>query len=196
VVMAPVVGKILPKSELRVLATLSFVGFAAVYFMRSHYTTGVDAYTLVLPTLLQGIPTGLFFVPLTAIILSGQPAEKVPAAAGLSNFVRVFCGAVGTSLATTGWNNRAILHHAQLSEQARVHNPLYARTIESLQATMGFTQGQAAAYFERGLNTQAIMLGLNDIFWISGVIFVAIVPLIWLTKPARGGSAATAAAAH
>ncbi len=196
VLMAPVVGKILPKSELRVLATLSFLGFAAVYFMRSHYTTGVDTYTLVLPTLLQGIPTGLFFVPLTAIILSGQPAEKVPAAAGLSNFVRVFCGAVGTSLATTGWNNRAILHHAQLSEQASVHSPLYARTIESLQATMGFTQGQAAAYFERGLNTQAIMLGLNDIFWISGVIFVAIVPLIWLTKPARGGSAAAAAAAH
>jgi DHA2 family multidrug resistance protein len=196
VLTAPVVGKILPKSELRVLATLSFLGFAAVYFMRSHYTTGVDTYTLVLPTLLQGIPTGLFFVPLTAIILSGQPAEKVPAAAGLSNFVRVFCGAVGTSLATTGWNNRAILHHAQLAEQASVHNPLYARTIESLQATMGFTQGQAVAYFERGLATQAIMLGLNDIFWISGVIFVAIVPLIWFTKPARGGSAAAAAAAH
>ncbi len=196
VLMAPVVGKILPKSELRVLATLSFLGFAAVYFMRSHYTTGVDTYTLVLPTLLQGIPTGLFFVPLTAIILSGQPPEKVPAAAGLSNFVRVFCGAVGTSLATTGWNNRAILHHAQLAEQASVHNPLYAKSIEALQATMGFTQGQAAAYFARGLNTQAIMLGLNDIFWISGVIFVAIVPLIWFTKPARGGSAAAAAAAH
>lgn len=45
VLMAPVVGKILPKSELRVLATLSFLGFAAVYFMRSHYTTGVDTYT-------------------------------------------------------------------------------------------------------------------------------------------------------
>jgi DHA2 family multidrug resistance protein len=61
---------------------------------------------------------------------------------------------------------------------------------------MGFTPGQAVAYFERTLNTQAIMLGLNDIFWISGVIFVAIVPLIWFTKPARGGSAAAAAAAH
>ncbi|MBC8735892.1 hypothetical protein F6X40_03375 [Paraburkholderia sp. UCT31] len=29
----------------------------------------------------------------------------------------------------------------------------------------------------------ASMLGLNDIFWLSAVIFIAIIPLIWLTKP-------------
>ncbi len=31
----------------------------------------------------------LFFIPLTSIILSGQPPEKIPAASGLSNFVRI-----------------------------------------------------------------------------------------------------------
>jgi DHA2 family multidrug resistance protein len=54
------------------------------------------------------------FVPLTAIILSGQPPQKIPAAAGLSNFARVFCGAVGTSIAGNEWNNRIVLHHARL----------------------------------------------------------------------------------
>src|SRR6202044_659204 len=95
VLLAPVMAKIMPKSDARVLATLAFLGFSAVFFMRSNYTTGVDTWTLVLPTLLQGIPTALFFVPLTAIILSGLPPEKIPSAAGLSNFVRVFAGAVG-----------------------------------------------------------------------------------------------------
>jgi DHA2 family multidrug resistance protein len=80
----------MPKSDARVLATFAFVGYAGVFFMRSQYTTDVDQWTLILPTLLQGIPTALFFVPLTAIILSGLPADKIPAAAGLSNFVRVF----------------------------------------------------------------------------------------------------------
>jgi len=143
-----------------------------------------------------GIPTALFFVPLTAIILSGLPPEKIPAAAGLSNFVRVFCGAVGTSLATTGWNNRAVLHHARLVEQAGPGNPLYGATLNAIQSTLGFTPEQAVAYFERGLNTQAIMLGLNDIFWISGVIFAAIIPLIWFTKPGKGAVSGAAAAAH
>ena len=196
VLLAPVVGKILPKSELRVLATLSFLGFSGVFYMRSQFSTGVDMFTLVLPTLLQGIPTALFFVPLTAIILSGLPPEKIPAAAGLSNFVRVFCGAVGTSLATTIWNDRAVLHHARLVEQASPGNPLYGAALQSIESTLGFSPAQAAAYFERGLNTQAIMLGLNDIFWISGVIFAAVIPLIWFTKPDKGAASSTAAAAH
>src|SRR5262249_4155018 len=159
-----------------------------VFLMRSQYTTGVDTWTLVLPTLLQGIPMALFFVPLTAIILAGQPPEKIPAAAGLSNFVRVFCGAVGTSLATTAWNNRSILHHSQLTEHASPNDPAYLAALQFIQDTLHFTPGQAVAFFEKSLNTQAIMLGLNDIFWISGLIFVAIIPLIWLTRPVRGGN--------
>ncbi|BAO88229.1 DHA2 family efflux MFS transporter permease subunit [Caballeronia cordobensis] len=194
VILAPVMGKLMPRSDARVLATLAFLGFATVFFMRSQYTTGVDTWTLVVPTLLQGIPTALFFVPLTAIILSGLPPSKIPAAAGLSNFVRVFAGAVGTSLANTGWNDRTILHHSQLVEQASVHNPVFVDAIGSVQGALGGSPSQALAFFERTLTTQAAMLGLNDIFWLSAVIFIAIVPLIWLTKPGIGAGAGAARA--
>ncbi|MEM5365968.1 DHA2 family efflux MFS transporter permease subunit [Paraburkholderia azotifigens] len=196
VVLAPVMAKIMPRSDARVLATLAFIGFAGVFIMRSHYTTGVDQWTLILPTLLQGIPMALFFVPLTAIILSGLPAEKIPAAAGLSNFVRIFAGGVGTSLISTGWNNRTILHHAQLAEQSGATNPDYASALASIHATLGGSTDQAVAFFERSLNAQAAMLGLNDIFWLSSMIFIVIIPLIWLTKPAKGGGGAAASGAH
>jgi DHA2 family multidrug resistance protein len=196
VLLSPVIAKLLPRSDARVLATLAFLGFAAVFFMRSGYTTGVDTRTLVLPTLLQGFPTGFFFVPLTAIILSGLPAEKIPSAAGLSNFVRVFAGAVGTSLASTGWNNRQILHHARLAEQSSVDNPTFVSGLDAVQTTLGGGSHQALAFFERSLDAQAAMLGLNDIFWLSAVIFIAIIPLIWLTKPGKGSADAAAAAAH
>lgn len=195
VMLTPLLGRIVPKSDVRILATLAFVGFAGVFFMRAGYTTGVDMRTLVLPTLLQGIPTALFFVPLTTILLSGLPPEKIPAAAGLSNFVRTFCGAMGTSLTATAWSDRTILHHAQLTEQITVENPLVQSTLESLQNLQGLSHMQALASIERSLNLQAVMLGLNDIFWISGVIFILIIPLIWITKPGKSG-AAGAVAAH
>ncbi|MBN3846811.1 DHA2 family efflux MFS transporter permease subunit [Paraburkholderia sp. Ac-20342] len=194
VIMAPVLGKIMPRSDMRVLATMAFIGFAGVFFMRSRYTTGVDPYTLVLPTLLQGIPTALFFTPLTAIILSGLPAEKIPAAAGLSNFVRIFAGAVGTSLLSNGWNDRTILHHARLTEQTSVDNPIFGEAIAHLETTLNASTPKALAFYEASLNAQATMLGLNDIFWISAVIFILIIPLIWVTKPARGAGAGAAAA--
>ncbi|MGC2943279.1 DHA2 family efflux MFS transporter permease subunit [Burkholderia ambifaria] len=187
VLLAPMMAKIMPKSDARVLATLAFLGFAGVFFMRSHYTTSVDLYTLVLPTLLQGIPMALFFTPLTAIILSGLPPERIPAAAGLSNFVRVFAGGVGTSLIATGWNDRTILHHARLAEQSSMNNPAYTSAIAQLHATLGGGMDQATAFFERTLNAQAAMLALNDIFWLSSIIFIVIVPLVWLTRPGKGG---------
>ena len=194
VVLAPVMGKIMPRSDMRVLATLAFIGFAGVFLMRSHYTTGVDTYTLVLPTLLQGIPTALFFTPLTAIILSGLPPERIPSAAGLSNFARIFAGAVGTSLLSTGWNNRTILHHERLIEQTSVNNPTFTGAIATLENTLGASADKARAFFEYSLNTQAAMLGLNDIFWLSAVIFILIIPLIWLTRPVKGGAAGAAGA--
>jgi MFS transporter, DHA2 family, multidrug resistance protein len=197
VLLAPVLGKIMPRSDMRVLATLSFLGFAGVFYMRSLYTTDVDVYTLVLPTLLQGIPVALFLTPLTAIILSGQPPERIPAAAGLSNFVRVFAGAVGTSLATNEWNDRTILHHAQLAEQTSVNNPAFTGAIANVQATLNASAPKAQAFFESTLNAQATMLGLNDIFWLSAVIFVVIIPLVWLTHPGKGvGAGAQAAGGH
>jgi DHA2 family multidrug resistance protein len=148
----------------------------------------------VLPTLLQGIPTALFFVPLTTIILSGLAPERIPAAAGLSNFARIFAGGVGTSLATTGWNDRTILHHARLAEQSSIDNPIFTGALDAVHGTLGGGSNQALAFFEQSLNAQATMLGLNDIFWLSAVIFIAIIPLIWLTKPVKGGAAGGAAA--
>lgn len=197
IVLAPVMGKIMPKSDARILATLAFVGFAGVFLMRSHYTMEIDSYTLILPTLLQGIPMAFFFVPLTSIILSGLSTDKIPAAAGLSNFVRIFAGAVGTSLVSTGWNNRTILHHARLIEQASVNNPNFVGTIAVMEGTLHSDMPTALASFEAALNSQAAMLGLNDVFWLSAVIFIAIIPLIWLTRPSKSSDAnAVAAGGH
>jgi DHA2 family multidrug resistance protein len=194
VILAPVMGKIMPKSDARVLATLAFLGFAGVFFMRANYVPNLDVYTLVLPTLLQGIPMALFFVPLTAIILSGLPHEKIPAAAGLSNFVRILAGAVGTSLLTTGWSDRTILHHARLIEQANAYNPIYTDGIAQVQSTLHVGAANALAFFESGLTAQAAMLGLNDIFWLSAVIFIVIIPLIWITHPSKEAAAEAATA--
>jgi len=136
VILAPVMGRLLPRSDARIIATLAFIGFAIVFYMRSKYVIEIDTWHLVLPTLLQGIPMAMFFVPLTAIILSGQPPQRIPAAAGLSNFARVFCGAVGTSLASAEWNNRTILHHVRLTEQASVDNPMFNQQIASTQSLL------------------------------------------------------------
>ncbi|HSY28812.1 MAG TPA: DHA2 family efflux MFS transporter permease subunit, partial [Burkholderiaceae bacterium] len=134
VLLSPVVGKLLPKIDARFVATTAFIIFAIVFYMRSRFTIEVDAFALMVPTVIQGAAMAMFFIPLTSIILSGQPPEKIPAAAGLSNFVRIMCGGIGTSITSTIWENRTTLHHAQLAEHTGIQNPAFGQSVQTLMA--------------------------------------------------------------
>ncbi|WP_322045872.1 DHA2 family efflux MFS transporter permease subunit [Paraburkholderia sp. J67] len=197
VILTPIIGRLLPRSDPRYIATVAFVGFAVVFMMRTQFYTDVSHWDIVLPTLLQGIPMAMFFVPLTSIILSGLPPEKIPAAAGLSNFARTFCGAVGTSLIGNAFNNRTILHHARLTEQANPTNPVFTQQMDTVHQSLHLSGNSAYALFNTSVDSQAAVMGLNDIFYISAIIFIAIIPLIWITRPSRSAAdASSAAGAH
>jgi len=197
VICSPIVGKILPKVDARIIVTIAFLLLGLVFYMRSLYTSNVDTWALVLPTLIQGIPIAMFFIPLSMIILSGVPPDKIPAAAGLSNFARIFSGAIGTSIATTAWNDRSILHHSQLTDQANPYNPNFTEFMNSSHSLLGLNTDQSYGLFNSILNVQADMLGLNDIFWISSLIFIALIPVVWITtKPKKVAAGEAAAAAH
>ncbi|QET04281.1 MULTISPECIES: DHA2 family efflux MFS transporter permease subunit [Cupriavidus] len=194
VIGAPIMGRLLPKTDARVIGTLAFAGFAAVYYMRTNFYVGIDEWHIIVPTLLQGIPMALFFAPLTTIILAGQPPEKVPAAAGLSTFARMFFGGVGTSVANVLWNNRTILHHQVLTEQASANNPVFTGQLDRYHATLGLSHDAGYALFDLTVQSQAAMMALNDIFYGAAIAMIVIIPLIWITRPARGGGGMSAAA--
>ncbi|MDC6240803.1 MFS transporter, partial [Ralstonia solanacearum] len=62
---------------------------------------------------------------------------------------------------------------------------------------MGMPNLQANGAIERVISQQAAMMGANDIFWISAVLFIVLIALIWLTRPAKSaGGAEAAAGAH
>ena len=198
VLLSPVVGKFLPRIDPRKIATVAFLVFALVFWMRSRYTTGVDTFSLMLPTVIQGIGMAGFFIPLVSITLSGLPGSRIPAASGLSNFVRIMCGGIGTSIFSTAWDHRSNIHHAQLMEQANAYNPNFTASMQQFGAA-GFNQSQGYGLFNSMATQQAAQLGVNDLFYISAGIFVARIALIWITKPERSGSgdsAAAASAAH
>jgi DHA2 family multidrug resistance protein len=198
VLLSPLTGKFLPRTDPRYIATASFLVFALCFWMRSRYTTGVDTFSLLMPTLIQGIGMAGFFIPLVSITLSGLPGNRIPAASGLSNFVRIMCGGIGTSIFQTAWDHRTILHHAQLTEQANAYNPVFDHSMQQMGAA-GYSQPQALGLFNNMVSQQAAQLGVNDLFFLSAGIFVALIGLIWITRPERAGSgdaSAAASAAH
>ena len=197
ILLTPLVGKKVAVWDPRRMASGAFVVFAMVLYLRSEFTTQTDIYHILIPTLMQGAAMAFFFIPLTTIVLSGQPPERIPAAAGLSNFTRITAGAMGTSIATTVWEDRAVLHHAHLTESLNNGNSVYLSTLEGLKAS-GLTSEQALFQVNRLIDQQAFTRAADDVFFASGLIFLLLIGLIWFTsRPARHGAApADAGGAH
>lgn len=198
IVLTPLVGRKVGQWDPRRMATGAFVVFALVLWMRSQFTTDTDFLHILVPTLIQGAAMAFFFIPLTTITLSDVAPERLPAAAGLSNFVRIMAGAMGVSIATTLWDSRAALHHAHLTEGLVQGQGVFGLTLQQLTAT-GLSQQQALAQINRLIDQQAFTRAADDVFIGSAWLFLLLIGLIWLTRrPAShgGGGADAAAGAH
>ncbi len=193
-VLAPVVGKNIHRLDPRKLASFAFVIFAVVLLMRAHFNTLVDFNTMMIPTLIQGAAMAFFFIPLSTITLAGIPPEKIPAASGLTNFARITAGSFGTSIATTVWQDRAAVHHAQLAEAINTGSSATNSILSSF-AGAGLSPDQSLAQINRLVDQQAFMLAANDVFFASAMIFLLLIPVVWMSKPIRGGVAGAADAA-
>jgi DHA2 family multidrug resistance protein len=195
IVMSPWVGRNVSRVDPRRLVTAAFLGFALVLWMRGRFSTDTPFADIMLPTLLQGAAMAMFFIPLQTIIFSGLAPSQVPAAAGLSNFARIASGAIGTSLITTLWERRAALHHAQLAEQ--IHSGRVAAEGAFAQlAGAGLTPEQSNALLNRLIDQQAFTMAATDLFRLSAWLFLALIPLVWLTQPTRGAAAGDGGGAH
>ena len=190
---SPVVGLTVAKIDPRRYATFSFLVFALVLWMRSHFNTQADFVTIIIPTIIQGIAMAFFFIPLVTITLSGLTPDRIPAASGLSNFLRITAGAMGTSITTTLWENRAALHHSQLAETVNQGNNAATSAMSGL-AGSGFSSEQVLGQLNRIVDQQSFMLATNDIFYASAILFLLLIPLVWLARPQRGGAGSDAAA--
>jgi DHA2 family multidrug resistance protein len=134
-----------------------------------------------------------FFIPSVTITLSGLPYDKIPAASGLSNFVRILAGSSGSSIATAVWQDRAAMHHAQLSEFVNSGNA--ATSALSGRAGAGLTHDQALETINRLVDQQAYMLATNDVFYASALVFLLLIPLVHLMRPTHAGAGGADAAA-
>lgn len=175
--LAALVGKNMHKIDLRIWATISFAVFAAVSFWNSHFSTDVSFMQIVMPRLLMGIGVATFFVPLTALTLSEMPPQLLPSATGLSNFARILAGSFGTSLSITLWDRRSDFHHSVITSHLSAFDP------NALSSLNGLDSRTAIPLLDRMIQQQSVMLATNDMFWLSGIFFAALMVLVWLAKP-------------
>ncbi len=182
VFLSPIIGKNAHRLDMRMLVTFSFLMYSICFYMRTRFTVQMDIGDVMWPQFLQGLAVACFFMPLTTISFSGLKPQQLASASSLSNFLRTLSGSIGASIITTLWERREAVHHEILTEVINPYNPVSQQVMGQLQQ-MGMSQAQAGGYLAREITRQGFVMGSNEIFYLSGSLFVVMIVIVWFAKP-------------
>ncbi|MGE3320476.1 MAG: DHA2 family efflux MFS transporter permease subunit [Candidatus Berkiella sp.] len=191
ILLSPVIGRLLTTVDARLIVANGFFFFALCSFWIANFNTNVSFENIAWIRFVQGVGAPCFFIPLITILLSGLPNDRLASAAGLSNFLRILGGSFGTSISVSLWNHREAVHQSQLTESLTAYNPNMLVAINQLKS-VGYTTDMSYAQITKMLINQSYMLATNDIFWISGFIFIGLLVLVMFAKPPFLAKAAAA----
>jgi len=179
VVMSPIVPILMQRIDARFLVSFGVTGLGLVALWRTQLASNADFWTVALTFLVQGAFMAFFFVPTTQIALSSVLPQETASAAGLSNFLRTTSAAFCASIITTMWNNTASRNHSDMA--GVLNNPA------GVQATLmhgGLSSNQALNQLDNMTQSQAVMLGTDQMFMIMAVAFAFAACVVWLApKP-------------
>jgi len=193
----PLVGLLLKRVEARWLVVFGVLVSAAGLVAMSRFNLYVDLRTAVEARIVQSTGLAFLFVPISVAAFRYIPRERTNYATGLFNLARNIGGSSGIAATVTLLARRAQYHQQVLAAHltpydapyqaavARSKDLLYARGASPPDAA-----AQAHGLIYGTLVRQANMLAFADAFWVMAVLFVVIVPLMFLmrkAKPARGG---------
>ena len=191
VLLTPVFARYSGRVDARILATLALVAFAISFLMRAAWAPNASFGVLVAPGLVQGVALSTFFVAMVTIQLRDVPPEQTPAATGLSNFARITCGGFAASLTTAFWDRRETLHQTALADAQTSHLDAWRQALAALHAS-GLSAEQGIGALAQQVTSQASTFAAVELFWLFGLVTLAMIPFIWLAKRSVAGGAAVA----
>ncbi|HXZ02636.1 MAG TPA: DHA2 family efflux MFS transporter permease subunit [Stellaceae bacterium] len=196
--LMPAVGALVSRVDARFLIAFGLVATGLALLWMTRFYGDVDYATIAWARTYQALGLAFLFIPINTVAYLGLPPEKNNAASAIINMMRNIGSSVGISFATTLIARRQQYHQSVLVEHVTPYGSAYQATIQNLQqaylsgaASTADALHHAQAKLYALVQQQAIMLSYIDSFWFFGVIFLALVPLVFLMgKSALGAGPA------
>lgn len=185
--LSPIIGMNMHKVDLRYLILVGFGLFAFGAWYSSLITPQSTIGEVMFGRFLFGAGIPFFFIPLSGIVMDGMEGEEITAAAGFSNFLRTLGGAIGTAVFVTAWSRRITFHHARLTEDLYVGNPVYDQFMNQFPAST--PMATRLAQLDGLVSQQAAAMGTLDILYMSAGLFILMMFAVFAAKPVKGAVA-------
>jgi MFS transporter, DHA2 family, multidrug resistance protein len=164
------------------VAGLAFLGYA-------HMTLDSGTWDIFWDQIVQGIGMAFISVPLTTLAMSVVPKQEMSYATSLYNTMRNIGNSVGVSFVTTWVARRSQFHQSILSTDITSSNLFYQKRLAGFASFLqqrGFdpstAKSRAGDLVYLMLQQQASLLSYADTFYLMGILFLTIVPFVFLLR--------------
>jgi DHA2 family multidrug resistance protein len=187
--MMPIVGILMSKIEPRRLLGSGIIIASLSFWKFSHLSLDAGYWDFFIPLIVQGAAMGLLFVPLTTITNDPVPKEEIGNATSLFNLMRNIGASIGIASVTTLLSRNQQTHINILGTHVTTYDPQARALIESMTANFirggsdpATAQQQAYAAVNGMVGQHAYMLAFNDAFRFMMIMFMLMLPLIFIMK--------------
>jgi len=194
----PIVGRLTDKVDHRKLLGIGLVASAYAMWELSRFSLDISNRNFWWPLIVQGAALGFVFVPLTTITNNPIPNERMGNATSLFNLMRNIGASIGISMVeTVQFRTRTQQKHINILGQHVTPESLKAQQMIQMMRGYFMSQGAGAATATQQaydsvwqmVQRQAAMLSYNDTFLFLAVMFVCMIPLLFLLRKPKPGKA-------
>ncbi len=189
----PIIGVLTAKMDARKLVAGGLVlgGVTLLWLGRLNLNAGY--WDVFWPQFFQGVGLSMIFVPLTTTSMDPIPRERMGNATSLFNLMRNLGGGIGIAMTSTLLARRSQSTAVVLGAHVNGFDPA-ARTALAAAREAFIRAGsdpvtatnRAYAAVAGMVRRQATMVAFVEIFTLLGMIFVLLVPLVFIMKRPRG----------
>jgi DHA2 family multidrug resistance protein len=188
----PIVGKLLTRIEARWLVVFGVSIVALSLFHMATFNLDIDFRAAMMARIYQSAGMAFLFVPINVMAFYFIPLEKFNNATGIINLARNIGGSFGIANVMTLLARRSQFHQNVLVSYLTPLNPAYQAMVNGARQLFfaagsdivnAGTQADGLAYGL--LQRHAAMLAFVDDFWLMGLTFLGLIPLMFLMKKGR-----------
>jgi DHA2 family multidrug resistance protein len=191
-VAMPVIGLLMNRVDPRRMLGLGFLVNGLTMYWMSGLNLDSGYWDIFWPQFVQGVGMGMLFVPLTTVAMDRISQKDMGHATSLFNLLRNIGGAAGIALIQTALERDRQVHTNVLGAHVTAYSPSSQAMFQGLRSAfvaagsdvVTATARAQAAMFGM-VQKQAAMIAFNDSFKLLAVVFVVLIPLVFLMRKPR-----------
>ena len=196
----PLVGALVGRVDPRKLLSCGLVGGAITLFALGSLNLQIGYWDIFWPQFFQGISMGFIFVPLTTVTMSRIPKQELGNATSIFNLMRNLGGSVGIASIATMLSRNTQTQYNILGAHVSAFDARTRMLLEQIRTGfisrgLDFSTATNAAYLVLSgmVSRQAVMVAFVQLFRILALVFVIVLPLVFIMKRPKPAQAPVAA---